>query len=313
MPDYGVIKEVFPSQEDIVNNEVETNIIEEPEEDPTIPTEDADSGEGGAGLPVQMEFANRIEPDSNDIIWPVEEIELNEPAVVAEEYNVEPVVLNQATLPTLGAVKTGERCIIALINGEATVIGTVGSGDAQNARIAAVEQVAGDTNQYFWHTSTGTDTGAHITQIPQEQFLTTPSGGNTLIRSNGIAIRNGMDELATFTNNQITLGKTDDYHIKLTPTAYDMSDAYGVSYFTIGDTSIAPVPMEEEIIDEFAADDYFSTGDANYPYGYKTSELISSVISLDINGEEYTDYKIATNLQSIWLKDLPEDGFTLDY
>lgn len=268
MPDYGVIKEVFPSQEDIVNNEVETNIIEEPEEDPTIPTEDADSGEGGAGLPVQMEFAGRIEPDSNDIIWPVEEIELNEPAVVAEEYNIEPVVSNQATLPTLGAVKTGERCIIALINGEATVIGTVGSGDAQNARIAAVEQVAGDTNQYFWHTSTGTDTGAHITQIPQEEFVTTPSGGNTLIRSNGMAVRDGLIELARFTASGAQIGEDGKAHIELDATRMRLVDKEGYPYFNLED--ISGHSDEMTIRETITLTNIFANNGANLPLNVPT-------------------------------------------
>lgn len=235
MPNYGVIKEVFPSQEDIINDDVETNIIEEPEEDPSIPTKDEDSGQGGAGLPVQMALGDAVEPDSNDIIWPTEEIELNEPEVQAEEYNVEPVVSNQATLPTLGAVNQGDRCIIALVNGEATVIGTVGSGDAQNARISAVEQVAGDTNQYFWHTSSGTDTGAHITQIPQEQFLTNPSGGNTLIRSNGIAVRDGLTELATFTSTGTQIGSDENQRIIITDKSIENYDSSGNLYYQVQD------------------------------------------------------------------------------
>lgn len=60
--------------------------------------------------------------------------------------------------------------------------------------------IASNTNQYFWHTETGTDTGAHITEIPKEDFLEDPSngGGNLLARSNGIAVRDGLTELATF-------------------------------------------------------------------------------------------------------------------
>ena len=58
-------------------------------------------------------------------------------------------------------------------------------------------RIAGNTAQYFWFTETGTDTGAHITEIPQEEFLADPEhgGGNLLARSNGIAMRNGLREL----------------------------------------------------------------------------------------------------------------------
>lgn len=66
--------------------------------------------------------------------------------------------------------------------------------------VQTVKKIADNTNQYFWHTETGTDTGAHITEIPQEEFLADPEngGGNLLARSNGIAVRDGLDELATF-------------------------------------------------------------------------------------------------------------------
>lgn len=72
-----------------------------------------------------------------------------------------------------------------------------------------VGEVAGNTAQYFWHTETGTDTGVHITEVPREDFLEDPEngGGNLLARSVGIAIRNGLTELATFTANKVSLGK----------------------------------------------------------------------------------------------------------
>lgn len=70
-------------------------------------------------------------------------------------------------------------------------------------------KIAGNTRQYFWFTSEGTDTGAHITEIPQEDFLADPEngGGNLLARSNGIAVRDGLTELATFGESLIELGK----------------------------------------------------------------------------------------------------------
>lgn len=61
-------------------------------------------------------------------------------------------------------------------------------------------KIAGNTDQYFWHVTSGTDTGAHLTEIPQDQFLEDPEngGGNLLVRSNGVAIRDGLNELAQF-------------------------------------------------------------------------------------------------------------------
>lgn len=70
------------------------------------------------------------------------------------------------------------------------------------------KEIAADTNQYFWVTEEGTDTGTHITEVAQDSF-TDPeseeyhSGGNLLARTNGIAIREGLSELATFDANGI--------------------------------------------------------------------------------------------------------------
>lgn len=83
-------------------------------------------------------------------------------------------------------------------------IGVVNKAVKAVQRIAEqAARIAGNTNQYFWHTQEGTDTGAHITEIPQEDFLRDPEngGGNLLLRSTGIAIRDGLKEVATFARN----------------------------------------------------------------------------------------------------------------
>lgn len=64
-------------------------------------------------------------------------------------------------------------------------------------------KIAGNTNQYFWHQETGMDTGAHITEVPKDEWEDSGgqyyhSGGNLLARSNGIAVRDGLTELALF-------------------------------------------------------------------------------------------------------------------
>ena len=71
--------------------------------------------------------------------------------------------------------------------------------------------LADDTNQYFWYAPTGADTGAHITEVPQDEWndISDPnyhSGSNLLARSNGIAMRDGMTELATFEYGSVGAG-----------------------------------------------------------------------------------------------------------
>ena len=82
-------------------------------------------------------------------------------------------------------------------------------------------QIASDTEQHFWTTETGTDTGSHITEKTQDAFLANPQNGgaNLLARSNGIAIRDGLTELASFSADGITFD--DD-----TPFVIGNSDAY---------------------------------------------------------------------------------------
>ena len=59
----------------------------------------------------------------------------------------------------------------------------------------AVLTASASTDQYFWHVTSGGDAGAHITQIPKASFEATPTGGNTLITSTGMQIRDGMKVL----------------------------------------------------------------------------------------------------------------------
>jgi len=83
-----------------------------------------------------------------------------------------------------------------------------------------VTKIAGDTAQYFWHTQEGTDTGVHITEVPKEDFLADPEngGGNLLARSNGIAVRDGLTELAQFgAVINLGTGDTTDQNIEIDP------------------------------------------------------------------------------------------------
>lgn len=81
----------------------------------------------------------------------------------------------------------------------------------------SAQKIAGNTNQYFWHTKEGSDTGAHITELPQEEFLEDPENGgaNLLARSNGIAIREGTTELAAFAADFLRIGQEDEANIQL--------------------------------------------------------------------------------------------------
>lgn len=89
---------------------------------------------------------------------------------------------------------------------------------------AAIELI-GDTPQFFWHEEEGTDTGSHITEIPKEAFKASPSGGNTLIRSTGVAIRQALTELALFMSNLIRLGPSNGKNVTIDTDSVDIMDS----------------------------------------------------------------------------------------
>lgn len=75
---------------------------------------------------------------------------------------------------------------------------------AENAEEVAskANEAARNVNQYFWHTETdtGAGAGAHITEIPKDEFLDDPNngGGNLLAQSGGVYARDGLFVLAKF-------------------------------------------------------------------------------------------------------------------
>lgn len=68
------------------------------------------------------------------------------------------------------------------------------------------QQTAQELNLHFWYTATGSEAGAHIAEVDKPTFETNPTGGNLLSNSTGIAVRDGLTELATF-GSTITVGK----------------------------------------------------------------------------------------------------------
>lgn len=94
--------------------------------------------------------------------------------------------------------------------------------DINNAQETAdnAQVIAGTTAQYFWFLEEigsvpeGVGTGAHITNLTKEEFLYNPAngGGNLLARSNGIAIRDGLTELAYFSGTAAQIGKSNSYN-----------------------------------------------------------------------------------------------------
>ena len=112
------------------------------------------------------------------------------------------------------------------------------------------------TGQYFWHTiaDTGAGAGAHITQVPKEVFLDNPSagGGNVLIDSDSIDIRNGEADIASFGSEGSFLRSTDGVELFRVAPSYNPSGAAYTEYerpdyvnpYTLEHTPIEPYDIQ---------------------------------------------------------------------
>lgn len=114
----------------------------------------------------------------------------------------------------------------------------------QRQDITTVGQIAGNTTQHFWFNSNGTDTGAHITEVDRDTFEADPANGgpNFLARTNGLAIRDGLIELATFSETSAVIGALGAAHITTSTTGIDLYDYTGVkaASFNSNSATIGP-------------------------------------------------------------------------
>ena len=139
----------------------------------------------------------------------------------------------------LAGAHVGDVVLVTVLNnGYAVVTGCVG-GDKD--ALEALEK-AGATLQHFWHDLSG----AHVTEVTQEEYLDDPenAGGNTLITSDGMAIRDGTKALASFGATESIMGPVDSRNVHITADGlgfYDKTndqgsllfnnvDVYGTSY-----------------------------------------------------------------------------------
>ena len=86
--------------------------------------------------------------------------------------------------------------------------------------------------EHFWHDDS---TGAHITQVTQAEYEADPdnAGGNLLMTSQGMAVRDGRTELATFTGNGAQMGKNNQWHVNVLSNALEFNPPTGSNAETI--------------------------------------------------------------------------------
>lgn len=70
------------------------------------------------------------------------------------------------------------------------------------------------TSNYFWHVDgSGAESGAHVTEVPQAEFLANPSGGNLLMQTSGIQVRDGTTVLSSFGATGAQIGKSSGKYV----------------------------------------------------------------------------------------------------
>jgi len=80
------------------------------------------------------------------------------------------------------------------------------TADAALESAGAANEGVEKTQQYFWFMNgSGDEAGAHVTEISRENFLRNPTGGNLLLRSNSVRIREGTLILSELSANRASL------------------------------------------------------------------------------------------------------------
>ena len=134
--EYG--KEIFVDDEGLVSD-LEDDTIEDIE-GAEAPTADTGTEQGSSSYQEDIEFADEdLEEDDDEEYSDTEDDIIDEDATTAEDEEDEPLFDNSDTLETIGSVGEYDNVLIMLVNGEPTVLGTVGGGDGQRARIEELE------------------------------------------------------------------------------------------------------------------------------------------------------------------------------
>lgn len=136
-----------------------------------------------------------------------------------------------------------------------------------------------ETVQRFWVTEEGEDAGAHITEVTKEEFEADPQGGNLLARSDGIHIRDGLTDVASYTADGAQIGQTAETHTFIDYHSLQLINKEGDTYMHVSD--LRDREGNTEIVADFTA-----TGSQS---GFVLDpRAVNTDYSVTVNGEEAT-------------------------
>lgn len=154
-----------------------------------------------------------------------------------------------------------------------------------------------ETVQRFWVTEEGEDAGAHITEVTKEEFEADPQGGNLLARSDGIHIRDGLTDVASYTAEGAQIGQTAETHTFIDYHSLQLINKEGDTYLHVSDL------RDRSGYAEIHAT-YIATGLTSYftmdPRASDTNYTVT------VNGEEAT--LSSKNLAAFSLAETPTEG-----
>ena len=168
---------------------------------------------------------------------------------------------------------------------------------ALSDKVTETEQKADETNAYFWHTEqsiAGAGAGAHITQVPQDEFLQDPANGgaNTLIDGDGMNIRDGLTPLAQFTRESAVIGEKGKQRIEITADGVKNYNADGIPFFDV-DFDGGVTQKNKVIAFEDSHSYRVNLGTENIPPVF--SETVAAHIEIDLSqydGESTDGYAL---------------------
>lgn len=145
-----------------------------------------------------------------------------------------------------------------------------------------------ETLQRFWVKEEGEDAGAHITEVTKEEFEADPQGGNLLARSDGIHIRDGLTDVASFEADGVQVGKADAFHSVFDDTTLGFYD--GENKITSIENGMLHVFKNSDEICQLGADDLGIKGmfmEASDEYGDGSGTSFQGI------ADAYDSYSIA--------------------
>lgn len=140
------------------------------------------------------------------------------------------------------------------------------------------QRVADGVKEHFWHNQTG----AHVTEVTQDEYTQDPTnaGGNVIITSQGIGIRDGETELASFTADGVQVGLSSDSNVTLGANKTTFRDKNGAI--------VGEIAQSGNYVQGYTLFNYQDITEYTHNFAYKS--VVSSLSLHPINVEIIAHY-----------------------